>query len=489
MQLNVNYLEPTKAQIDVVFSAEEAGKFYNESYAKKHKTIRMDGYRKGHVPRSVFEKSYGIQIGVDAANALINSFVQSLSKLEEVLIPRVAKVEVLPEQNGVIVRANEPFKFSIKSDAYPKLEDKDLKSVKLDLYKIEVSDDDVNEAIERVRKQSATYQVVDDLEIGAGTRANIDFLGKQNGVEFAGGKSQGFDLDVDTAQMIPGFTESIIGHKAGDEFTITCKFPDEYHIVELAGKEATFDIKVNSVAKLVLPEIDENLANIFKKGISVEDFKVEVRKNLLNQASNIVSNITYMLVSDKLKELYPDYQVPKSVIDDVATRFMATYLHIDNPKMLSAFKQTLYEPATEYAKEECKASAIFSQLLHQKKLSVDYSDDKINAFVESQSVYYEDPEEYKKTFKKDKSSKASVLNEYYSIEIPLVVANEFDTNYSQLSFFEAEKLYKELTGKAEKLFAKYAGEMNKIVFAQEKDNEQSPEKSESQDNASEQNVE
>lgn len=465
MQVTVKNINATNDQLDVVVPVESVNEIYTATYNKIYKNARIDGFRKGHIPKSAFESMYGQRVKADALDELFNKFVPEALKQSEVDMisgsyPSIVNVGKLEK--------DVEFTFSMTVDVYPVLESKDLKSVKTEAFTVKVSEDDLNKVVDQLRTQQAKLEPIDGGEVADGTVANIDFLGKKDGVPFSGGEAKGFDLDIDHAQMIPGFIENIKGHKAGEEFTINCTFPESYHVAELAGAAATFDIKVNSVSKYVLPELNEDFLKAFGYGDKgVEEFKSNLSQNIAQQGESVCVNLSIENIVEKIGELYGEIELPKALVQKEAERLLSSQLQM--PKVDEKLKKALMASFVPLAEDRVRTQVLIHGILKNNNIDIVVNLEDIDAVINDLSVAYEDPEEYKNEIKKDKKAVTAMANIASERKLVKVLTDLTDCTVTEKSFNELKDLAAQFEadkGKKLQEKAQAASESNKEQSAE-----------------------
>ena len=244
-------------------------------FNKKKASISVPGFRKGKAPRHIVEKLYGKGVFYeDALNEVMPVAYEAAVKeaeLETVGQPEVDVVSI--DENGVVLKA----KVFVK----PEVEISDYLGIKVEKAKIEVTDDEVDAEIQRVRERNGRTVEVTDRAAENGDTVNIDYKGTVDGVAFDGGTAEKQDLKLGSGQFIPGFEDQIVGKKIGDEFDVNVTFPTEYHAEELAGKAAVFHCVLHSIKATELPELDDE----FVKDVSsdfdtLDEYKADVKANI-----------------------------------------------------------------------------------------------------------------------------------------------------------------------------------------------------------------
>ncbi|MDR1293291.1 MAG: trigger factor [Clostridiales Family XIII bacterium] len=262
---------------DIAFDAQEFEDAQIEVYKRTKGKFHVDGFRPGKAPRRIIEQRYGEGVFMEEAiDELLNgSYPKALRELgvEPVDQPRVEFSKVAK---------GESFTATVTVATPPEFEVKDYEGVLIQDVKYYVTDEDVDEHLEGVRKSRA--RLVDkDGAAADGDTVNIDYAGTKDGVPFDGGSAEGQSLNLGSGSFIPGFEEQLIGAAAGDEREVHVTFPEEYHAEELAGKDVVFAVKVNSVKAEDLPELDDEFASEVSDFETLGEYKGDIRKHLEEQ--------------------------------------------------------------------------------------------------------------------------------------------------------------------------------------------------------------
>ena len=318
-----NNVETNKYELEIEISAEDFEAAREKAYLKARKNIAMPGFRKGKAPRKLIEKEYGEQVFFeDAVNLLyapvVNGAVEE-SGLELVTRPEVEVTEISKE-NGVKLKATCITK--------PEVEVKDYKGIEVEKVVNPVTDEDINKQLDALREKNVTVETVDDRAAENGDDVVIDFEGFKDDVAFEGGKAEDFTLSLGSGQFIPGFEDQIVGHNAGEDFDINVTFPDEYQVKELAGAPAVFKIKLKSISKKVMPELDDDMVKDSTEFDTVDEYKADVKKKL-----------------EEANEKHADSEVEAKIFDKVIENMTAEIPQVmfDNRvnEMISELEQRL----------------------------------------------------------------------------------------------------------------------------------------------------
>ncbi len=307
--------------IEFKFSAEEFEAAINAAYNKAKGKITVPGFRKGKAPRKIIEKTYGEGVFFeDAVNSLYNSNIAKLvdeTKLDVVDIENTEVTEVSKE-NGVSFKADIITKPEIEISDYKGLEVK--KTVKT------VTDETVNEEIEKMRKRAARIISVENRAVAEGDTAVIDFEGFLDGVAFEGGKGDNYPLEIGSHTFIPGFEEQIVGKNIGEEFDVNVTFPEDYQAENLKGKAVVFKCKLHEIKGKELPELDDEFAKDVSDKDTLDELKADIRekqeKRNAEEADNAADNALVEALLGKMTAEVPEVMYERR-IDDIAREWSA----------------------------------------------------------------------------------------------------------------------------------------------------------------------
>ncbi|HEQ9025310.1 TPA: trigger factor [Streptococcus pyogenes] len=248
----------------------------DKAFNKIKKDLNAPGFRKGHMPRPVFNQKFGEEVLYeDALNIVLpEAYEAAVTELGLDVVAQ-PKIDVVSMEKG------KEWTLSAEVVTKPEVKLGDYKNlvVEIDASK-EVSDEDVDAKIERERQNLAEL-IIKDGEAAQGDTVVIDFVGSVDGVEFDGGKGDNFSLELGSGQFIPGFEDQLVGAKAGDEVEVNVTFPESYQAEDLAGKAAKFMTTIHEVKTKEVPELDDELAKDIDEDVdTLEDLKVKYRKEL-----------------------------------------------------------------------------------------------------------------------------------------------------------------------------------------------------------------
>ncbi|MGE7771673.1 trigger factor [Viridibacillus arvi] len=241
--------------LTVEVSAEKVNEALDQAFKKVVKQINVPGFRKGKMPRQMFEQRFGVEsLYQDALEILVNGNYPLA--LDEAGVEPVDQ----PEIDFEAINKNEAFTFTAKVTVRPEVTLGDYKGLEVTKQDTAVTDEEIEAQLKEQQERLAELVVKEDQAIVTGDTAVIDFEGFVDGEAFEGGKGDNYSLEIGSGSFIPGFEEQLVGAKSGEAKEVEVTFPEEYHAAELAGKKATFKVTINEVKGKELPELNDDLA-------------------------------------------------------------------------------------------------------------------------------------------------------------------------------------------------------------------------------------
>ncbi|MBD9372174.1 trigger factor [Rhizobium sp. ARZ01] len=314
MQVIETLAEGLKRELKVVIPAKDMEAQMNERLADAKDRVRINGFRPGKVPVAHLKKVYGKSIMADLVNEIIRekpTAILSERGEKSATQPEIAMTEDQAEAEKILA-AEADFQFTLSYEIIPAIELKDASGIKVTREVVEIADKEVDDQILKIAESARTYETKKG-KAAEGDRVTMDYLGKVDGVAFDGGKDEDAELVIGSNRFIPGFEDQLVGLKAGDEKVITVTFPAEYPAAHLAGKEATFDIKVKDVAAPADLKIDDELAE--KLGLeSVDRLREVVRGQIESQFGSVTRQKVKRQILDQLDEMYK-FDTPQRLVD------------------------------------------------------------------------------------------------------------------------------------------------------------------------------
>ncbi|MCJ1778841.1 trigger factor [Mammaliicoccus sciuri] len=338
--------EGNQGLLTVTVPKEEVDKGLDKAFKKVVKQINVPGFRKGKMPRPLFEQRFGVEsLYQDALDFILPEAYGNA--VEEAEINPVDR----PEIDVTQMEEGKELIFEATVTVEPEVELGDYKGLSIEKQDREVTDEEFNQAIEDAVSRQAELTVKEG-EIAEGDVVNINFDGYVDGEAFEGGQAEGYDLEIGSGSFIPGFEEQLIGLKANDSKDVVVTFPEEYHAEELAGKEATFKCEVNEVKSKEIPELDDELAQELDESVStVDEYKEKLRKDLeeakVNQAEATEKEEAITKATDNAK-----VDIPEAMINTELDRMMQEFEQRISQQGLNL---ELYYQFSGQSEEELKA--------------------------------------------------------------------------------------------------------------------------------------
>lgn len=399
MKIDLEKQENNQAVLTVEVDEERVAAALDTAFRKIRKQINVPGFRKGRVPRKLFEARFGIEaLYQDAVDELLP---ESYGKaLDESGIQPVDQPEIDVKQ----IENGKPFIFKATVTVMPEVTLGQYKELEIPDKDFTVKDEDVEAEIDAMRNRYAELEVVD----GAAEEKDfvlIDFEGSVDGEAFEGGKAENHQLELGSGQFIPGFEDQLIGLKAGDEKDVVVTFPEDYHQESLAGKEATFKVKVNEVKRKHLPELDDEFAKDVSEFDTLEELKADTRKKLQERKQQEEEQYKKDTVAEKATENaevdIPDVMIEREV--DRMIQNLEQQLSMQG-MTLEMYKQTMGDDADdlresfrEEAEKRVKTSLVLDAIAEEEKIEV--TEEDVDEEVERLAELYNRPvDEIRKIF-------------------------------------------------------------------------------------------
>ncbi len=276
MSVQVETLEKSMAKLTIEVSAEEFETALDKAYKKNKNKISLPGFRKGKAPRAMIEKMYGTGVFYeDAANDLIPDAYETAAKESELEIVAQPSIDVTQIEKG------KPFIFTATVAVKPEVTLGEYKGIEVEKKTAEVTDEELQAEIDKVRESNSRMITVDDRAVQDGDITTIDFEGFVDGEPFEGGKGEDYPLTIGSHSFIDNFEEQLIGKNIGEETEVNVTFPEQYQAEELQGKPAVFKVTIKEIKVKELPELDDDFAQDVSEFDTVDEYKEDLKKKLL----------------------------------------------------------------------------------------------------------------------------------------------------------------------------------------------------------------
>ena len=393
---------PLARTIELTVAAKEVEAATDARLARMGKTLKIAGFRPGKVPAKVVKQHHGMQAHEEALNEIVGrAFGEAITQqnLKVAGYPRI-------EPKGDLL--GETLTFTATFELYPEFTLADVASAEIERPVHEVTAADVDKTLEILRKQRVGYENV-DRAAQKEDRVVIDFLGKKDGVAFAGGEAKDYPMVLGKGTLLPEFEAAIEGCTAGTAKTFDLTFPAEYGNTDLAGQTVQFDLNVKQVQGPVVPELDE----AFVKAMGVEsgkadDLRAEVEKNLKGEVKKRIHQRVREAVMEKLDTLNP-IAVPKAMVEQETYRLMQNTREEMKQHGMKGDIPMQPEWFTDRALPRVRMGLILAQLVETENLVA--TQEQIDARIAEMAETYQHPAEVVQWYKQDRQRLAGIESE------------------------------------------------------------------------------
>ncbi|MEK4555341.1 trigger factor [Jeotgalicoccus sp. FSL K6-3177] len=376
--------EGNEGILTITIPAEELNTALDEAFKKVSKDINMPGFRKGKVPRQMFEKRFGVEsLYQDALDILLPE--NYAKAVDEAGITPVAQPDVDVEQiekgKDVILKATVTVEPEVKLGEYKNLEGEEIDT--------DVTDEEVDHQIDHILTEYSDLVVKEEGTVEEGDIATIDFHGFVDGEAFEGGHAHDYEIEVGSNSFIPGFEEQMVGMEIGEEKDVNVTFPEEYHAEELAGKEAVFQVKVNSLKQKETPELtDEFVSELENRDAkTVDELKAALKDEVKAQKENNYEvTLKESLVAKAADNA--DIDVPDAMVDTETSRMLQEFeqnlsqqgLNLELYTQLSGQDENgLREQMKEDALKRVRTNLTLRQIAEEENIEV--TDEDVDAEI------------------------------------------------------------------------------------------------------------
>lgn len=413
-----NKVDTNRYELLVEIDAETFEKAVDKAFRKNAKSIEIKGFRKGKAPRRIIEEMYGENVFYeDALNECYPEAIDGAAKEAGVEIVDFQDVEFDLKKID-----KEGVEFSVKVTVKPEVTVKDYKGLKAEKPSVEVTEEDINADIERLRERDSAMVPVEDRAAQNDDIVVFDFDGYVDGEQFEGGKAEDYSLKLGSGQFIPGFEDQIVGKKTDEEFDVNVTFPEDYHAEELKGKEAVFKCKLHEIKQRVLPEVDDEFVKDVSEFSTVDELKEDLKKKAAERKEKDADlQVETQLIEGMLKGF--EAEIPQAMIDQ---KIMENVRDFDYTLQMQGLNlqqymqymgldlEKLKEQYKEQSEKQVKMRLAFEKIAEIEKLEPT-SEDIENQYKEFADMYKMDVEKIK----------ASIPEEELIKDIKVKKASEF----------------------------------------------------------------
>ena len=394
-----------EVKLEFTIEAKKFDEAIMKVYQKSARYFNIPGFRKGKAPFNIVERMYGDEIFYeDAFNELVPSIYEK--EIEDNKIEAVSK----PEINIVKMKKGEDLVFTALVQTKPEVKLGKYKGIELKKVEYPVTDEDVEHELAHVQEHNARIITVEDRPVQDKDIAVIDFQGFVDGKAFEGGKAEKHELEIGSKTFIPGFEDQVIGMKVGEEKDINVKFPEDYFSKDLAGKDATFKVKLHEIKEKQLPALDDEFAKDVSEFDTLKDYKTSIKEKKQAQnddkAKHETENLAIEAVSNETKIDIPSGMIETEIdamIRDLEQQLSYQGINLDQYlKIMNKTRKEIEENYKEQAEKNVKSRLILEAIIKEEK--IESTDEEINAKIKEMATNYGRKEE--------ELSKNEALKEY-----------------------------------------------------------------------------
>lgn len=390
MNVKVETLEKSMVKLTIEVDADRFEEGMKHAYNKNKGKITVPGFRKGKVPRQLIEKTYGSEIFYeDAANYIIP--VAYDQAVEDNDLQVVSRPDVDVQQ---VEKKGKPMIFTAEVAVKPEVTLGEYKGLEVEKIEVEVTDEDIQADIDKVREQNSRLVSVTDRAVEDQDQVTIDFEGFVDGVAFEGGKAEGHSLTIGSHSFIDNFEEQLIGKNIDEEVEVNVTFPEEYQSEDLQGKPAMFKVKINEIKFKELPEVDDEFAKDVSEFDTLDEYKADIKAKLLEQKEKTAKTQKQEAVLDKAIE-NATMEIADPMIDmqtenmtqDFAQRMQQQGLTLEQYFQFTGQNMaTLKDSMKVEAEKRIKSRLVLEAIVGAE--AIDVSDDELKEELEKMAKMY-----------------------------------------------------------------------------------------------------
>ncbi|MGM9907875.1 trigger factor [Limosilactobacillus sp.] len=383
--------DASKGTLTFEIDVDTIKKGIDEAFVETRKKITVPGFRKGRVPRQIFNQMYGEEsLYQDALNKVLPGAYSAA--VEETKIQPVAQpqIEIKSMEKG------QPWTLTATVDVMPEVKLGDYKGMEVPEQDTTVSDADVDSELEKKRQQQAELVLKEDKPAENGDTVVIDYEGSVDGKKFDGGSADNYSLELGSGSFIPGFEDQLVGHNSGDDVDVKVTFPEDYHAKDLAGKDAIFKVKIHEIKEKQLPELDDDFAKDVDEDVdTLDELKDKTKKQLQEDKDNQAKAAIEDAAIEKAVANAEIQDIPQAMLDDDTNRQLQQYLagmqqQGISPQMYFQITGTKEEDLKKQfandAEQRVKTNLVLEAIVDDAKLEA--SDDEIKEEIADLAKQY-----------------------------------------------------------------------------------------------------
>lgn len=314
--------DASKGTLTFEIDVDTINKGIDEAFVETRKKITVPGFRKGRVPRQIFNQMYGEEsLYQNALNKVLPDAYNEAVKETNIQPVDQPKIDIKSMEKG------QSWVLTAEVDVMPEVKLGEYKGMEVPAQDTTVTDADVDDALETKRQQQAELVLKEDKPAEKGDTVVIDYKGSVDGEEFDGGSAENYSLELGSGSFIPGFEDQLIGHNADEDVDVNVTFPEDYHAKNLAGKDALFKVKIHEIKEKQLPELDDDFAKDVDEDVdTLAELKEKTKKQLQEEKDNQAKAAIEDAAINKAVANAEIQDIPQAMLDDDTNRQMQQYL-------------------------------------------------------------------------------------------------------------------------------------------------------------------
>ena len=370
--------EGNEGVLTINVSADEFEKALDHAFKKVVKDVTLPGFRKGKIPRTIFENRFGVEsLYQDAVDFILPKAYGDAIDETGIFPVDQPKIDIEEIERG------KDLIFTCEVTVKPEVELGEYKGLEVEEEAVDVTDEDVEEAMKTLQENQAELVIKEEGSIEDGNTAVIDFEGFLDGEPFEGGKGENHTLEIGSGQFIPGFEEQLIGKESGDETEITVTFPADYHAEDLAGKEALFKVQIHEIKEKEVPELDDDFAKDVDEEVeTLDELKEKKKEELLKEKQQQAENNKRETLIEKVTD-HAEVDIPQAMVNTELDQMMQEFeqrlqmqgMTIENYYQFSGQSEDeLKEQMKNDAEKRVKTNLTLEAILEKEELEVTEED-------------------------------------------------------------------------------------------------------------------
>lgn len=390
MSVQVEKLEKSMAKLTITVEAAKFDAAVDSAYQKNKGNIALPGFRKGKAPRAMIEKMYGTGVFYeDAANELIPEAYETAAKESELEIVAQPEIEVTQMEKGT------DFIFTATVAIKPEVTLGDYKGIEVEKKEAEVSEEEITAEIDKAREANSRLITIEDRATEDGDTVIIDFDGYVDGKQFEGGYAEDYTLVLGSHSFIDNFEDQLVGKNLGEDVEVNVTFPEEYHVDELKGKPALFKVKIKEIQKKELPELDDDFAQDVSDFDTLDEYKADVEKKILENKENQIKREQEDQIIEKIIE-NAQMEIPQQMItaqtrqmtQEFAQRLQSQGLSLEQYMQFTGLTpQKMMEDLEPQALKRIQSRLVLEAVVAAE--NIEASDEEIDKELENMASMYQ----------------------------------------------------------------------------------------------------